>query len=394
MDSLSALRFPGVDEPLFVVDREGRLVAHPDRERAAALEPYAGVGPLAGVDLAQDASFAGRFTAPDGARWIGTVQPVGARPFRVAAQIPESVALASIYEVRVAERIAVAVVLVLSFLVGVLFARRITRPMGELVELAKALAARRFGTRVEVKSANELALLGHAMSEASLELEASEARIRREEAIRHDLGRYLPPQIVERVVAREQDMALGGSRRTITVLFADVVAFTPLTERLPPEKVVEILNELFTILTEIVFRHGGTVDKFIGDSVMALFGAPGDQPDHAERALACAEDMLRWLDTGNAAWREAHGLTIQLAIGVNTGDCVVGNVGSERRMEYTAIGDVVNVAARLEAIARPSQILCTRATKDAAGDAFEMLDAGERELAGREGKVHLYEVAQ
>ena len=145
-------------------------------------------------------------------------------------------------------------------------------------------------------------------------------------------------------------------------------------------------------MTEIVFQHGGTVDKFIGDCVMAIWNAPATQPDHAERALSAAEDMLSFLETANARWEEELGLRVQLAIGVHTGEAVVGNVGSETRMAYTAIGDAVNVAARLEAIARPQQVLVTAATREAAGEIFEYVDAGERELAGRKDLVHLYEV--
>ncbi|RLB48759.1 MAG: adenylate/guanylate cyclase domain-containing protein, partial [Deltaproteobacteria bacterium] len=173
---------------------------------------------------------------------------------------------------------------------------------------------------------------------------------------------------------------------------ADVVAFTPLTERLSPEEVVSLLNELFTVMTELVFRHGGTVDKFVGDCVMAVFGAPTAQADHARRALDCAEDMMRWLSTANPGWEERYGATVQLAIGVHSGEAIVGNIGSERRMEYTAIGDVVNVAARLEAIARPMQILVSSATKEAVGESHEFAEIGERVLSGRQDPVELWEV--
>jgi class 3 adenylate cyclase len=176
------------------------------------------------------------------------------------------------------------------------------------------------------------------------------------------------------------------------VLFADVVAFTPMTDRLGAEQVVGLLNELFTILTEIVFRHGGTIDKFIGDCVMAVWGAATPMDDHADRALAAAEDMLRFLEVGNAAWQEKYGVTIELAIGVNSGEAIVGNVGSETRMEYTAIGDTVNVAARLEAIARPQQILVTLATKNRSHGGYDFGDLGDRLMTGRAEPVHVYEV--
>jgi class 3 adenylate cyclase len=230
------------------------------------------------------------------------------------------------------------------------------------------------------------------MTQAADDLRIGEERLASERAIRSDLGRYLPAELVDLVVRREQDMALGGAKRELTVMFADVVSFTPLTERLTPEQVVALLNELFTIITEIVFRHGGTIDKFVGDCVMALWGVPTAQPDHAARALAAAEEVLSWLDAGNVAWQRKYGVKVQLAVGINSGDAVVGNIGSERRMEYTAIGDVVNVAARLEAIARPQQILLTAATKARAGSGFRFVELGERTLAGRAEPLLLYEL--
>ncbi|MBL8948889.1 MAG: adenylate/guanylate cyclase domain-containing protein, partial [Myxococcales bacterium] len=191
---------------------------------------------------------------------------------------------------------------------------------------------------------------------------------------------------------REQDMALGGAKRELTVMFADVVSFTPLTEKLSPTEVVALLNELFTIVTEIVFRHGGTIDKFVGDCVMALWGVPTAQPDHAARALAAAEEILSWLEAGNLTWQRKYGVRVQLAIGINSGEAVVGNIGSERRMEYTAIGDVVNVAARLEAIARPQQVLLTEATRAMAGSGFRYAELGTRTVAGRAEPLVLFEL--
>jgi adenylate cyclase len=172
----------------------------------------------------------------------------------------------------------------------------------------------------------------------------------------------------------------------------DVVAFTPLTERLEPEQVVEILNHLFTISTEIVFRHGGTVDKFIGDSMMAIWGAPSTVEDHALRAVEAAEDILSWLEVANQHFRERYQTAIRLAFGINSGSCVVGNIGSDTRMEYTAIGDVVNVAARLEAIARPQQILVTRSTVDQLAGRFDCLSIGTKQLSGRATELEIFEV--
>lgn len=396
VERLNEVRFDGRPDSLFVVDEQQRLVAHPDAERARALESMRGKGILAGVEPgAVTGRFqqSGEYVDEEGRAMVGTIAGVHGRPWAVVVQMPREVVYASYYRMRRIVLWTLGIVVLLALVVAFVVARQITRPIRELSQFARDLAERRFDRRVTVNTRDELGVLGEAMSAAAADLEQSERRLAEEAAIRSDLGRYLPAELVEKVVRREQDMALGGQRREITVLFADVVAFTPLTDRLAAEDVVTLLNELFTILTEIVFRHEGTIDKFIGDCVMAMWGAPRDQPDHAQRALAAAEDMMRWLEAGNEGWEERFGVRIELAIGVHSGEAIVGNVGSETRMEFTAIGDTVNVAARLESIARPSQILVTKATHDrAAGGGFEFVDLGPRDLVGRAEPLHLFEV--
>ncbi|MCB9594113.1 MAG: HAMP domain-containing protein [Sandaracinaceae bacterium] len=370
---------------LVLADERGRALADPEPARLLADVPGAGAeATRAPVSEEREA---------DGRTWLDTRVGLRALPWSAVASIPADVAYASLAQMRQIVGATIAGTLLVAVLAAFLFARWLAAPIVRLVDLTKEIAARRFDARVTIETGDELATLGGALNDAAAELERSEARVREEIAIRADLGRYLPAELVEQIVEREQSMELGGQRRAITVLFADVVAFTPLSDRLAPEVVVAILNELFTLLTEAVFRHGGTVDKFVGDCVMAVFGAPAEQPDHAARALATARDMLRFLEAANAGLEDRYGVTVQLAIGVNSGDAVVGNVGSEKRMEYTAIGDVVNVAARLETIARPQQILVTRATADAAGDEFERTRIGEREVPGRAAPVELFEVS-
>ncbi len=385
----------GFPNSLFVVDDELRVLVHSDAGKARGLPSAKGVGVLEGVDprvLATNFEKSGGFIGEDGIAMVGTLIALDTRPWAIVVQVPEEIAYASLFTMRkwiIGTTIAATL---LALIFGFLGARQITRPIRQLSQFAEDLAARRFDRRVTVHTRDELAILGDVMSSAAADLQASEEKIRKEVAIRGDLGRYLPAELVDKVVRREQDMGLGGRRSEITVLFADVVSFTPLADTLRAEHTVALLNELFTILTEIVFRHEGTVDKFIGDCVMAVWGAPEPQSDHAERALATAEDMMRWLEAGNRGWQEQYGATIELAIGINSGDAVVGNIGSETRMQYTAVGDVVNVAARLEAIARPQQILISEATRQSAGDRFEYRSLGPRQLVGRSEPVHLFEV--
>lgn len=386
---LSEERFPAAPGALYLVDRSARLIVHPNQESADF-----GLSPSIAdeLDLGSTTTFSARRVDARGVDTIFTSRPLSGPRWIAVAEQPAAVVFASLEPLRWAVLAATTVAILGALLGAWVVAGRLTRPIERLVDLTRRIAGRRFDSSVEVRTGDELEILGGALNHAASELSRSERRIREEEAIRHDLGRYLPAELVERVVRREQDMALGGSRRQLTVLFADVVGFTPLTERLAPEETVSILNELFSILTEIVFRNGGTIDKFVGDSVMALYGAPADDPDHAAHALATAEEMLRWLETGNIRWKERYGVTIQLAIAAHTGECVVGNIGSETRMDYTAIGDVVNLAARLESIARPQQILISSETRLSAGDAFDYGYLGERQIVGRRDPVSLYEV--
>lgn len=387
VERLSRAHLAGDEGLLIVRDADGRVLAHPDR----ALLLSATDDDARAVDAR--ASSSGDYVDAEGRAWLATVAGLERRPWSVVAQIPEDVAYASLAELRAIVLLAILVALVLALVASLVLGRQLASPITKLVSFTEELAARRFDRRVSVETGDELSVLGNALNAAAAELDRSDEQVREEIAIRKDLGRYLPAELVEAIIRREQSMELGGRRLPITVLFADVVAFTPLSDRLPPEQVVSLLNELFTLLTEAVFRHGGTVDKLIGDSLMALWGAPHPHEKHARAAILAAQDMLRFVESANPAWKERYGVEVQLAIGVNTGDAVVGNLGSRERMDYTAIGDVVNVAARLETIARPQQILISRATADSVEGDFELLRLGPREVPGRATPVELFEVS-
>ncbi len=392
--------YPGDPDAVFVVDDAQRIIAHPDpalsRHLAPLKDEVLSANAKASSEVARgEAGGAGTledFRDGQGREMVGRTLPLRYAPWVMVTKEPVEAAYAEIWHTRKVLIGTLIGAVLLSLIVSLIFVRSLARPIRQLVAFAQDLSERRFDAKVSIGTRDELALLGGVMVEAAGKLKASEEKIREEEAIRTDLGRYLPREIVERVVRREQEMSLGGQRREVTVLFADVVGFTSMAEELGAEEVVGLLNELFTILTEIVFRHGGTVDKFIGDCVMAFWGAPDAQEDHAERALSAAEDMMRFLEVGNAGWAQKYGVKVELAIGINSGEVVVGNVGSETRMEYTVIGDVVNTAARLEAIARPQQILVTEATREGAGDLFEYIPFGSRKLSSGDRETSVYEV--
>lgn len=274
---------------------------------------------------------------------------------------------------------------------ALVLSRSIVNPIERLRQLAAKIARREYSAVVFGKPrSDEIGELDREIVNMAHELQSQEEQIVLEVARRNDLGRFLDREVVDRVVRGEQSLELGGTRMDVTVLFADVVSFTPFAESHPAEQVVGLLNELFTILSEVVFRHHGVVDKFIGDCIMAVFGAPEPSEDHAERAVGAAEDMMRFLETVSEAWEKKYGIAVRLGIGIHTGSAIVGNVGSKRRMEYTVVGDVANVASRLESIARPNQVLVSEATKDRTVARFPYRLLGPTQLVGRQGAVVVY----
>ena len=182
-------------------------------------------------------------------------------------------------------------------------------------------------------------------------------RVQREAVVLSNFQRYFAPDLARQIVDQEGEIQLGGAKRRVAILFSDIRGFTSLSERMSPDRIARLLTGYFTEMVEIVFEHGGTLDKFIGDALMALWGAPLAREDDADRAMRAALAMQRRLEQLN---REAAGQgrpALEIGIGIDMGEVFAGNIGSERRLEYTVIGDAVNTAARLCAEASPGEVL-------------------------------------
>jgi adenylate cyclase len=219
-----------------------------------------------------------------------------------------------------------------------------------------------------------------------------EGRSKRE--IRRLFGRYVSKDVVNELVARPELARLGGSRRVMTVLFSDIRGFTTASEQERPEDVVLQLNEHFSSMVEVLFRHHGTVDKFVGDMVMGLFGAPVPDADHAEHAVQAAIEMVARLDALNAQWRAAGKPTLEIGVGVNTGEMIAGNIGSEAIMSYTVIGDAVNLGSRLESLNKDygTRILISESTRSQLRTPVPTRLIGPVVVKGRGQPVVVYEV--
>jgi adenylate cyclase len=203
------------------------------------------------------------------------------------------------------------------------------------------------------------------------------------------LERFLSPEVAGKVIADAADLRLGGHRQTATLLFADIRSFTSMAETTTPEQLVEILNGFFQQMTDVIFRHEGTIDKFLGDGMMCMFGAPFSHWDDALGAVNAAADMQGALAEFNRSRTHAP---LRMGIGMHTGEVIIGYMGSARRMDYTAIGDAVNVAARLTADAEPDQILLSAATWSALREKVPVRALPARKLKGRGEPIEVLEL--
>jgi adenylate cyclase len=217
-------------------------------------------------------------------------------------------------------------------------------------------------------------------------------RLREERRRRERLERYHSPRIIEHILESQEnaDDSFMAQEREISVLFADLVGFTTLAERLTPSAVAHLLNEFFGAMTDVIFAHDGTLDKFIGDAILATFGAALPQPDHAVRSVRTALDMRQALRKLNAVTGRPK---LEMRIAINSGCALIGDIGSPKRREFTVLGDVVNTASRLESsVARPHQIVISGATYQLIKDEIEARPLGSINLRGRSQPVDIYEV--
>jgi adenylate cyclase len=377
-----AMKDPDVSYAV-VADHDGRVLVHSDPRAAVkrAVERPKGLKPLKDRVLVQS------YKTPQGGI-IDFAVPL------VYSGVPVGALYLGFSEEAIAKTLArardrallITLLMVLAGLAGAIgLAALLSRPIFRLVRATGAIAAGNFNITLPVASRDELGVLTESFNRMARSL-------REKEMIKRAFTRYVAREVVDEILKNPESLRLTGERREVTVLFCDIRGFTPLSERLSPEEVVLLLNDFYNLMIETTFKHDGTLDKFLGDAVMAIFGAPIAHPDHSARAVRTAVAMRAGIGGLNERRAGQGREPISVGIGVSAGEVVAGTVGTEDRMEYTVIGDSVNLAARLESNARPGQILISQPTYERVRDLVDARPLGRIRVKGKEEEVAVYEV--
>ncbi|VVB74073.1 Adenylate and Guanylate cyclase catalytic domain protein [uncultured archaeon] len=210
------------------------------------------------------------------------------------------------------------------------------------------------------------------------------------EKVRGFFGKYVSHNVVEQLLSEEKPH-VGGERREVTILYTDVRGFTAMSEKLPAEEVVNLLNEHFNVLTSVAFKHKGTVDKFIGDAVMVIFGAPIKQKDHAMRAVECGIEMQKAVAELNRRL-EKKGKHIHIGVSINSGEAIIGNIGSDQFLDYTAIGDTVNTASRMQSAAAAGEVVISPSTLQQVKGGVKVIKKETIRVKGKEKPIAVFKI--
>jgi adenylate cyclase len=324
-----------------------------------------------------------RFRGKDGESRIAAFHRVGFAGLSVVSDVPEAKAFEAAKWVQYRSTLLAIVVLCASVLVGHLFSGSLTSPIYDLVRAAVRVGRGDFKVDLKVKGRDEVGYLSHAFNSMARGLEERDR-------LKATFQKFHDKEIAERLLSG--DVALGGERREVAVLFTDIRNFTRLSEQMTPERVVEMLNEYMSAMVAAIGRHGGVVDKYVGDAILALWGVPESRDDDVLRALRGCLAMRRELEGLNARRRERGDVAIEIGMGLNFGPVVAGNIGSPDRMEYTVIGDTVNVASRIESATKEQgePILVAESAVRRAGAIFRFGEPRLYQAKGKSEEITLY----
>ncbi len=298
----------------------------------------------------------------------------------------------AIYQLQFVTLVIMVIGLVAGILGAFVLSHYLTQPINDLSLGALEIARGNFGFQIRKSTNDELGDLTDTFNRMAKSL-------KEKELIKDAFRRYVSHQVADEIFKNPNAyvQALKGERRRVTVMFTDIRGFTPLTVKLPPEEVVSILNRYLTNMTQVIFKYEGTIDKFLGDGLMAIFGAPISHPDDVIRAVRSAVEIQELLRMENVERQKMNKQPILVGIGINVGEAVVGNIGSQDRLDYTVIGDSVNMASRLQDLAAGEEILvsdaiCEELKKSSCSFPVRLSDALPVKIKGRTEPVNVYRI--
>jgi len=366
----------------FITDSSKVIRAHTDHEKID--KPFQPFENVAGKSKKGEVTYF-NYTLPGDTRVLNLSMPILFQD-KYLGEVHVGLSIDFIQSLFIDERSfltwATVIIIFLGMIVAVLFSLRFTKPISALVHATSQIAKGNYDYKVDLKRNDELGTLGDAFNRMGTELF-------RQSMIWESFGKYVGPEVLDMITKTPGQSWLKGQRNEASILFADIRGFTAYAEGREPEEVVEKLNEFFAIATEIILEHGGYIDKFIGDSVLAVFGVPVSQEDHKKRcingAIAMQQELSRAAQDGNS-------LLESVGIGIASGIVVAGNIGSQVKMEYTVIGDSVNVASFLNSLAGPGEIIMGSDTDTNLEDVFEVERLEPQKVKTREELVNVFRV--
>jgi adenylate cyclase len=370
-----------------LVDGEGQIIAHPDSTR---LDDNASEYPA--VQAARKSRGVGSLVAknPQGVnklyvyRALKNPSTLSQQPWVLLTEVDRDEELAGLRKLRRELAAGLALVLLFGLLIAHQVSRSVTEPLRQLGNFAKRIGSGDLTTRATVSGRDVSGRLSASLNEMANGLQERDH-------VKEVFGRYIATQVSDKILKGQVN--LGGESKRISILFSDIRNFTGMSEAMTPQQVVAFLNDYFSEMVDAVFENGGVLDKFIGDGLMAVFGAL-DEPDHEKHAVQTALRMKALLGKINGT-RGMHGLPpIAIGVGIHTDEVIVGNIGSRKRLEYTVVGDGVNTSSRLQGLNKEfgTTILISETTHAAVKDDFDCRQMPEAQLRGKSKNLLFYEV--
>jgi len=399
--SLASMRKFNKKNLIFIIANNGNIIVHNKKDYVLSrynlinkeiLQNIKNVGDLKKI-FRTDLGFSTEFLK-DGKKFIGNLQIIPELHSGIVIYQQKAVAFASVKRMIIQIFLWTILAIIFSILIAFILSKVLTTPILKLVDTIKILTTKKkLGLQVNVKSNDEIGELANSFNNMSSELLKYSQQIKESAIVQSKLSRYFSPAIMEQISQTKDVLSMGGVKKNIAVLFVDIHDFTTLSEKLDPKDIAILLNSFFSRSVKNIFKWEGTVDKFIGDCVMAIFNAPYDIDDFVYKAIMAGKEHIDFIKQESDNFKKRFGHDISIGIGIDTGEAIVGNLGSTDRMEYTAIGDVVNTASRIEGKAGKNELLITENCYNVIKDRIECTFLGEFELKGKKAKTKIYVVS-